>query len=158
MPLAPVPAQPLEDASPTPIEDAQPSVEPQATTPAPEGQAGLQVAYRSRPMSDLSADQLFADGLRSYWSSKFENAAYKFSQAAKKDGENAMYLYMQALAERRDGEPEDAEATLAAAVQLDTTHPCGNWSRIMQRIQGGDRVWLEAGRKEARITRAALAQ
>ena len=42
-----------------------------------------------------------------------------------------------------------ADEALAAAVDVDARYPIPDWGRLMQRVQGKQRVWLEKARGRA---------
>jgi hypothetical protein len=44
-----------------------------------------------------------------------------------------------------------AEQTLVSAVQLEADHPVPNLGRMMQRVQGPERRWMEIARRRAKV-------
>jgi hypothetical protein len=67
---------------------------------------------------------------------------------------DARFLYFKALALWRMGERQQAQTALEAAVKLESEHPVKNYGRLMERIQGAPRVWLEKQRRRLSTTPA----
>lgn len=101
--------------------------------------------------SNAQSQALFGDGLHKFWSHRYEEAIGRFQAARQIDPSKPAHLYFLALAHLRLGQVAQADRALAEAVELEARHPVAGWGRIMERVQGKDRVWLE----EARITRKA---
>jgi len=90
---------------------------------------------------------LFSRGLRDYWQSDFAAAAPQLQQAATAEPKNARYAYFWALALRQSGDLKAADTALTEAVKREAKNPLPHFGRMMERVQGEHRLWLEAARK-----------
>jgi hypothetical protein len=54
-----------------------------------------------------------------------------------------------ALTQLEHGDQSSADATLARAAALEAEQPVAGFGKLMERVQGQRRVWLEAARQQA---------
>jgi Flp pilus assembly protein TadD len=90
----------------------------------------------------------FVEGLQHYWNGSFTDAAAEFKAAREAAPQNAKYAYFHALALHGAGLVDEAQEVLVTAVELERRAPIASWGRVMQRVQGASRLWLEEARKQ----------
>jgi tetratricopeptide (TPR) repeat protein/endogenous inhibitor of DNA gyrase (YacG/DUF329 family) len=141
-----------DDVAPTPAPIVRPAANdvletyrPRAADPAPPiAREDEEVALRR-----ATSNAALGYGIHSFWERRYENAIDSFVRAQEDDPTNAAAGYFLALVYARSGQKELAEETLAAAVELEAVHPVANWGRLMERVQGRQRLWLEEARMRA---------
>ncbi len=102
-----------------------------------------------------TAKEYFVEGLQQYRGGDFENARTSFAQATKLEAEDARYAYFWALAAKQLGNTKQADEALAIAAQREINHPVKGWGKLMERVQGSIRLWLEEARHDALAKDAA---
>jgi hypothetical protein len=144
-----VPEPPGVPADPgTPAEPIEPEEEPEPSTTA------MRLASLTESYDDTqSAAHRFVTGLDLYRSAKHRAALAEFAAAVNADPDNAKYVYFCALAQRQLGLHDLAESSVARAVHLEQAAPVANWGRVMERVQGPSRLWLEDARRQVALTR-----
>jgi hypothetical protein len=137
-----------------------------ATAPADPDSTGSHRSLRSElthtAIADTSTDspfvdvgdaqQLFRDGLSRFHQADFAGALAALARAAELDEDNAKYAYFWALAAKQSGMTEQAQRAIAIAVEREANQPIQHWGRIMERVQGSLRLWLEEAREDARAS------
>jgi hypothetical protein len=101
---------------------------------------------------DEQAEHLGAAGFRFLFKGNSREAARAFRFAHANDPTDACYLYGLAVAIRRNGQAEEAELYLARAVAAERKRSLVRsllWNNVVERLQGDDRAWMEATRKDA---------
>ena len=102
----------------------------------------------SRPaFAARQARSHFESGLTSFWQGQYEEALVEFDSATKAAPSQAKYAYFHALALYGAGREADALTVVAAAVELEQDTRSLNWGRMMERVQGNPRLWIESARK-----------
>jgi hypothetical protein len=107
---------------------------------------------RSESVAQTASDQ-FAAGLSLFQTGKYQAAMEAFEAALNADSHNAKYAYFCALAQREVGQTQRADWFLALGIQLEQTAPIPNWGRVMERVQGNGRIWLETARSQGLVVR-----
>jgi len=110
---------------------------------------GMQSSQRHITPGRTRAQVRFGNGLHKFWSRHYDEALERFQAARRTDPTDAAYLYFSALAYLRSGQADLAKTALAEAVALEASYPIPNWGRMMERVQGRQRVWLEEARTDA---------
>ncbi len=110
--------------------------------------AGLLANY-DRLGNRSPASKEAGKALHCFWNGDYSGAVARLQTAQELDPESAFLGYYSALALARVGRPAEAQEALTAAVQLEIRHPVPDWYRLMERIQGRERSWLEAARSAA---------
>jgi Flp pilus assembly protein TadD len=95
------------------------------------------------------ASRAFISGLSHLFSKQSDEAIDQFRAARNADTANPKYAYFLALAQRQAGQTVQADGSLAEAIQLELVTPVSQWGRLMQRVQGNDRLWVEKARDNA---------
>jgi hypothetical protein len=95
----------------------------------------------------------FNKGLTEFRQGKPKEALGAFETAANAEPENALYHYYRAMAMFDVAGAEAAQDALQQAVELETRQPIKNWGRLMERVQGRSRVWVETARRGAGLVR-----
>jgi hypothetical protein len=137
-----------KDALP-PTESADPLIPPDPTLDTPEV-ALRPVSLTQEPQIERSPAESFSVGQTLYWAGRFHEAAREFTAATVAEPGDAKYLYFTALAQAKAGRSIAAGQTLALAIEVERSAPLGNWGQIMGRVQGPERLWLEAARSRLR--------
>jgi hypothetical protein len=88
-----------------------------------------------------------------FWNRHYDNAVDRLQSARELAPHDASPVYFLALVHARQGRTQLAEATLQAAVSIEASHPLAEWGRLMERIQGRERLWLEQARAKSRSSR-----
>lgn len=101
----------------------------------------------SRDENPELASDAFIAGLAHYRAVRFEEAAAEFQRAAKSASSNAKYAYFHALALYQADRKDEARRQLEIAVSLEKLSPIENWGRVMERVQGHPRLWVEDARQ-----------
>lgn len=146
----------------TPLEDtAQPSPEALAEKPAASAQVPVRAASennsptveQSKAIIELqkSASTWFSIGLLHYWRREFDRAIPAFEAAAAYRPNDPTYGYFLALSLFVGGRRPEAERVLQAAVQLESRHVAPDLGRVMERVQGPHRLWMENARRAAKV-------
>jgi hypothetical protein len=121
-------------------------------TPAPpqaeESTANGPMLFRS-VLHEQSVNPTFAQGWQAYRSGNYGEALETLSDVAASDPRNAAAHYGLALAQLEHGDQSSADSTLARAAAIETEQPVAGFGRLMERVQGQRRVWLEAARQQA---------
>jgi tetratricopeptide (TPR) repeat protein len=97
-----------------------------------------------------AANDLFLSGLKLHQDGAFDAAAREFGAAAELAPTKAKYLYFQALATYQKGDFNSAGELVKSAVRVEQENPGESWGRMMERIQGPHRLWLEDARRQNR--------
>jgi hypothetical protein len=164
---------PSYDAAPAPGFESDPGYDP-APPPVPEGPTamhGMHYFGAAAPLSPQpeeekpepvmivtmqkkagaeAASDLFLSGLKLYHDGAFDAAAKEFGAAAELAPTKAKYLYFQALATYQKGDFTAAGDLVAKAAAVEQANPGESWGRMMERIQGPHRLWLEDARRQSR--------
>lgn len=98
----------------------------------------------------VDAQQLFRAGLEQFYRGDYAGAMTALEQASRQDTTNAKYAYFWALAAHQAGAQDQAELAVRDAVQREIGAPVANWGRVMERVQGTARLWLEQARRNAK--------
>jgi hypothetical protein len=77
------------------------------------------------------------------------DALAAFAEATASSPDVALYQYHWALALHLTDQSEAAVARVAEAARVEHEHGVENWGKVMQRVQGRPRVWLERARRQA---------
>lgn len=96
-----------------------------------------------------SAEKHFGEGLHEYHQGNHENAASDFTRAIQLDPLQPHYYYYLALARHQSGDAETATAYAEKGARLEshlTDQAKTQVSKSLQRVQGGERNWLEQHR------------
>jgi tetratricopeptide (TPR) repeat protein len=96
-----------------------------------------------------SAERLFAEGMQLFWQQEYKEAIQSLADAAHAAPEKAEYHYFLALSHRRSGGEDEAQKALARATDVEKGHSSPSLNRLLQRVQGKDRIWLEDVRQQA---------
>ena len=140
-------------------EHQQPNMDSDAPAEIPEPEAvaasaALRLASLTRTETNAeTAVDRFASGLTHYRNGNYQAAMEAFEAALNADSSNAKYAYFSALAQREIGQTQRADWFLALGLQLEQTEPIANWGRVMERVQGQGRIWLENARSQGRVVR-----
>jgi hypothetical protein len=126
---------------------AMPAAEPQAEEEKPE--PVLIVSMQKKAGADAALD-LFTSGLKLYSDGAFDAAAREFAAAAELAPAKAKYVYFQALATYQKGDAVAAAELVKTAVSVENANLGESWGRMMERIQGQHRIWLEEARRQGR--------
>jgi hypothetical protein len=126
---------------------------PQAEEPKPE--PVMIVTLQKKAGAEAAAD-LFASGLKLYHDGAFDAAAREFGAAAELAPTKAKYLYFQALAAYQKGDFNAASGLVKTGVRVEQENPGESWGRMMERVQGPHRLWLEDARRQTRESAAAV--
>lgn len=148
LPAAPsVPSVPDYELPPVPEKQSAPS----SPSDVPDvEQTAVKLASLDERAEELpEASLLFTRGLGQFRTGDYGAAMTSFQAAWDTSDATPKYAYFLALAQRRAGQEALAATTLARAVELEGRHGFDEWGRSMQRIQGADRLWLEAARSDA---------
>ena len=116
------------------------------------------VSRRYAAGNDGRARVWFGDGLHKFWSRRYQDAIGRFQAARKVDPTNPAYVYFLALAYKRSGHEDLAKTALAEAVELEAGYRVSNWGKMMERVQGKERVWLEDARMKATVKKYVAIQ
>jgi hypothetical protein len=127
----------------------QPVRVPVVPEPGPTTGLREQVAESERALSEARAS--FDRGLRRFWKSGYAEAAVAFRAAIERRPDDPTYHYFLALSDYLSGRRKQAERWLARAVELEAEHPAPELGRLLQRVQGPHRRWLQAARIKARV-------
>lgn len=111
------------------------------------------VSRRYAAANDGRARVWFGDGLHKFWSRRYQDAIGRFQAARKVDPTNPAYVYFLALAYKRSGQKDLAETALAEAIELEAGYRVSNWGKMMERVQGKERVWLEDAKMRGELRR-----
>lgn len=143
--------------SPTPANGMQgvpegtvPSLEPTpAAPPAPDGrEAKPRFNSPHRAVGHARIDNpSFAAGWQAYRGQNYRAALETLNAVTEAEPNNAAARYALALTQLELGNRDLANSTLAEAAAIEAKHPVANWGKLMERVQGQKRVWLEAARK-----------
>ena len=93
----------------------------------------------------------FGQGLHCFWSGDYAGAIQRLVLVHRQAPENPACLYFLALSLARAGNHEEAERALAAAIDREIAQPTPNLAKLLERVQGSDRVWLENARSQASL-------
>jgi hypothetical protein len=93
----------------------------------------------------------FEDGLRLFWRGDYRRSAEAFRVAAYHAPDDAVSCYFLALCEYHAGARADAEKSLAQATVLEADKPASDLGRLLERVQGPVRTWLEDARRRAGV-------
>lgn len=137
-----------------------PAIEdPTAIPPTkPEGDAQVQTVRRqAQPVAEQRQAEpeeqnfatLYTAAMQNLSLGRYADAEKAFEVARKLNPNDARLLYFQAVAQWAQGHEDQAQDTVAIAVQREQQHPIANWGISMERLQGRPRVWLEGARREA---------
>jgi len=140
---------------PTPkVEEPKEKIRPATPEKAVGTPAMLHAAAHVQPIRQNGVSAAaFAAGLAHYRNGRFEQAAREFRIAMDASEHNAKYAYFRAVALHAAGGQDEANQALALAVEAEKRSPVANWGRVMERIQGQPRLWLEEARKAAGVSR-----
>jgi hypothetical protein len=130
--------------APSPTEVPAPEADPSAST---QRGAFRLTSTQGAAQQDGSGD--FARGLRSYREGNMSAASEAFSSATSAEPTNALYQYYQALVTYNQYGADAANQSLAQAIDMERQAPVKNWGRMMERVQGPARLWIEQARREA---------
>ena len=139
------------DLEPTPMEEKpQTPPNPEETTTAKASVAPrFELASNVNVLrSETDGRDYYLTGMELYRGAQFDLAAKEFDNASQASPDNAKYAYFRALALHCSGQANGAYEALAVAVELEKQSPVENWGRVMSRVQGNVRIWLEDGRKQ----------
>ena len=89
----------------------------------------------------------FADGWLAYRKGNFRLAHETLSAVVASEPHNAAAHYGLALSHLQLGDRGAADAALALAVVVEAEHPIAGYGKLMERVQGRERLWLEAARR-----------
>jgi hypothetical protein len=123
---------------------------PVAESPADEKPEPVMIVTMQKKASAKTAQELFMSGLKLYHQGVFEAAAKDFAGAAEMAPTKASYVYFQALATYQSGNLEGAAELVKTAVRVEMETPQESFGRMMERVQGQHRVWLEDARRQYR--------
>ena len=112
--------------------------------------APVKIVSLQKKASADAALELFISGTRLYHQGAYDAAAKEFATAAELVPTKAKYVYFQALATYQKGDVEAAAALVKNAVQIEEANPGENWGRMMERVQGPHRLWVEEVRRQQR--------
>jgi hypothetical protein len=93
------------------------------------------------------ASDAFVAGLAAYRWGQFDEAIKQFEEATQAAGSNAKYAYFYALALYQTDRKSEAQKQLKTAVSLEKASPICDWGRVMERVQGLPRLWIEDARQ-----------
>jgi hypothetical protein len=132
-----------------------------ADSPAPPAMPQDQSARLAHPLimlAGLHSQQAdgsasFEQGLSAYRGGSLNEAVRQFEEASSAEPNNALYHYYRALAQHDMYGAEAAGDALAQAVEAERREPVKGWGKLMERVQGRNRLWIEKARREAGLTR-----
>jgi hypothetical protein len=134
-----------------------PAADAPAPAPAPEAADpsanNSQTSFRMASQTRRDGSPAFTRGLRSYRDGNMNEALRSFDTAAAAEPQNALYHYYRALTVYNLQGAEAAGQWLDQAVALERQAPVEHWGRIMERVQGRARLWVEEARRDAGISR-----
>jgi hypothetical protein len=139
----PEPSQP----TPTPAEPEEETEASQEPNPVDVASFPVAASVNLTAGTALASDH-FVTGLSGYWNGDYSLAAEQFQVALEAAPGNAKYAYFVALALHQAERENQAVQALVHAVELERQSPIRNWGRVMERVQGASRVWLEETRRE----------
>jgi hypothetical protein len=141
------PADPPTAMQGIPYYGAAAPLAPQAEEPKPEP---VMIVTMQKKADAEAANDLFLSGLKLHQDGAFDAAAREFGAAAELAPTKAKYLYFQALATYQKGDFNSAGELVKSAVRVEQENPGESWGRMMERIQGPHRLWLEDARRQNR--------
>jgi hypothetical protein len=115
--------------------------------------AGVLLLGVSSPRADEAVmDQLYGNGVHSYFGGDYSRAYDALSTAIRGGSHDPRAYYFRALAELRLGREPDATADFAKGAALEASDSNGRYSvsQALERIQGSTRATLEQYRENAR--------
>ncbi len=134
------------------VDSEAPAEVPEPPTVA--ASASLRLASLTQTQTDeQTAADRFAAGLAHYRTGSYQAAMEAFEAALNADAKNAKYAYFSALTQREVGQLQRADWFLALGLQLEQAEPIANWGRVMQRVQGQGRIWMETARSQGSVLR-----
>jgi hypothetical protein len=151
------PSQKGKEDAPGEVQERDMDSDAPVEVPTPEAVAAndsLRLASLTRIQSegDNAADR-FATGLTHFHTGNYQAAMEAFEDALNAETTNAKYAYFSALAQREVGQLKRADWFLALGLQLEQAEPIANWGRVMERVQGPGRIWLENARSQGSVIR-----
>lgn len=125
-----------------------PTPAPMLESPVPPGESTARNFGLIRSVSLVqSTDASFAAGWLAYRSGNFALSIETLNSVVSAEPHNAAAAYGLALAHFDLGHRDAADAALAQAVAVESEHPVAGFGKLMERVQGSRRVWLEAARR-----------
>lgn len=97
------------------------------------------------------AMKTFSAGLRSLSTNELATAMRAFEAASLRLPQEPTFRYFLAITQYLSGRRSESEQTLATAVQLEKQQPAPGLGRVMQRVQGPHRTWMENARRRAQV-------
>jgi hypothetical protein len=113
--------------------------------------AGALLSATNRDAERAKGQVWFGTGLQFLWGGAYAEAARAFEAASGCAPDDPTYYYFRAISQYAEGRRAVAEQTLVSAVQLEADHPVPNLGRMMQRVQGPERRWMEIARRRAQV-------
>ena len=117
-------------------------------TPAP---AANEASNRRDMFRAVAHEQIenpsFAQGWLAYRKGNYRLALETLSAVVVTEPHNAAARYGLALSNLQLGDRDAADAALAQAAAVEAEHPIAGYGKLMERVQGRERLWLEAARR-----------
>jgi hypothetical protein len=110
--------------------------------------APLKFAAAPREIN-VEFNRRYGNALQNLQQGRYGDAVDGFAAASQAEPSDAKSLYFKALAQWLAGDVDRAEETIREAARQEVQSPLKDWGRTMERIQGPQRLWLEAARKKA---------
>ncbi|MEI8376771.1 MAG: tetratricopeptide repeat protein [Planctomycetota bacterium] len=92
------------------------------------------------------AEAHFARGFSDFWDNDLQSALRRFDNAVQLDPQNPVYWYYRALAFKRSGDDRRAQHDVCFGAYVEKKgdrHYNDQLSHVLQRLQGGQRQWIE---------------
>jgi len=126
-------------------DDVTPAAEPVSEDATSAGHQMVTLIRANDDATPLTGDArlAFSAGLDLFRHGNHRDAAEAFSRAAVLDSTNAKYAYFWAIAAKNSDEDELADRAATEAMRRERTQPVDDWGRVMERVQGTARVWVE---------------
>lgn len=106
----------------------------------------------SRKRIDADAAAVaFEDGLRRFQRYEYGLAAQEFEIAATGLPRDARPRYFLAISRYFAGERAAADHSLSEATRVESSYPAPDLGRLLERVQGPVRIWLEDARRKERV-------
>ena len=115
-------------------------------TAGPAGPARPQAESPQGSGDILEAQEYFSRGLEAFFAGRLTDAAGKFVNAIHNDPRNATYRYYLGLSFHRIGREQDAVSQVQIGRRLEAVGWHADTGRFLERVQGGERMWLEETR------------
>ena len=120
--------------------------------------ASLWLWAASLPAQDTVLNKLYGNGVHAYFAGDYVRAHYYLTAAINGRTQDPRCYYFRGLAYGRLGRPQEAEVDFQQGAKLETSDLNRSYdvAKVLERVQGGDRLSIEQYRFQARV--AAMEQ